>query len=76
VGAVPMQMGGACFIAMSAGLPVVLAAIDLDHEPGGQAHEVDDQVVDRNRPTNMEAGGLQHTETSPEFSLNVGLASP
>jgi hypothetical protein len=76
VGAVTMQMGIACFIAMSAGLPVVLAAIDLDHEPGGRAREVDDQVVDRNPPTNMEAVSLQHTEASPEFSLGVGLASP
>jgi hypothetical protein len=69
-------MGIACFIAMSAGLPVVLAAIDLDHEPGGHAREVDDPVVDRNLPTKMEAVGLQHTETSPEFSLGVGLAYP
>jgi hypothetical protein len=35
-------MGIAGFIAMSAGLPVVLAAIDLDHEPSGQTREIDD----------------------------------
>ena len=71
-----MQMSIACFIGMSAGLPVVLAAIDLDHEPGGQAREIDDQVVDRNLPAKMEAVGLQHPETAPEFSLGVGLAYP
>jgi len=69
-------MGIACFIGMSTGLPVVLAAIDLDHEPGGQTREVDDQVVDRNLPTKMEAVGLQHPETPPKFSLGVGLPSP
>ena len=72
--AVTMQMGIAGFIAMSTGLQVVLATIDLDHEPGGPAREVDDQVVDRNLSTKMEAVSLQHTETSPEFSLGVGLA--
>jgi hypothetical protein len=72
--AVTVQVGIACFIGVSAGLPVVLTSIDLDHEPGGQTREVDDQVVDRNLPTKMEAVRLQHPETSPEFSLGVGLA--
>jgi hypothetical protein len=71
-----MQMGIAGFIAMSTGRPVVLAAIDLDYEPGRQTREVDDQMVDRNLPPKMEAVGLQHTETSPEFSFGVGLAYP
>jgi hypothetical protein len=74
--AVTMQMGIAGFIGMLAGLPVVLAAIDLDYEPDRQTREVDDQMVDRNLPPEMEAVGLQHTETSPEFSLGVGLAYP
>ena len=69
-----MQMGIASFIGMSAGLPVVLASIDLYHEPGGQTREVDDQVVDWSLPTKMEAVRPQQPETAPEFSLGVGLA--
>jgi hypothetical protein len=69
-----VQMGIACFIGVSAGFPVVLASIDLDHEPGGHTREVDDRVVDRNLPTKMDAVRLPPPETFPEFSLGVGLA--
>jgi hypothetical protein len=69
-----VQMSIAGFIGVSVGLPVVVAGIDLDHEPGGHTREVNDQVIERNLPTNMEAVGLRHPETAPECSLGVGLA--
>jgi hypothetical protein len=72
---VPMQMGVACFIGMSAGLPVVLAAIDLDHEPGGQTRQVDDQVVDRSLPTKR-FSDASHPRPHPTPPRLASLADP
>jgi hypothetical protein len=49
------QMRVSSLIAAAPGIQVVLTSVQLDHEPGGETREVDDEVVDGDLTVKMEA---------------------
>jgi hypothetical protein len=56
-------------------IPIVLASIDFDHEAGGIAREVHDQMIDGHLTAKVKSFALEHAQASPELSLSVGLVA-
>jgi hypothetical protein len=58
-------------VAARAFVPIVLATIDLDHEPRRITCKVDNQVIDRHLAAEVESFALEHAQTPPELLLSV-----
>ena len=54
---------------------IVLATIDLDHQPSRVAGKVNDQMIDRNLPAKVESPALEHAQAVPEFSFCISLVA-
>jgi hypothetical protein len=65
------QVRIASSVAARAFVPIVVATIDLDHEPLGIKCKVDNQVIDRHLAAKVEAFALERAQTPPELLLSV-----